>query len=425
MRCKWLISLGLVVCLVMVFALPMCAPAPPVEEEKPPVEEEKPPVVDEVQEWMKANKVGPYQEKVEDYAAYYDALYQAAKKEGKVVIYSSTSRVPKSVALGWDEKYPGIEVEFIDIESVEGISRIIREQEAGIYAADVCMFSNVPNQVGILCPAHMIAPWVPPELRDVIPQEGKEPAVSHRDSLLGLFWNGWTWDECPVDSWWDLTKPEWKGRLVSRDPRVDASGAQMYMTFVLHGEEFAEDYEREFGKPIELTTPNAAYEWVKMIINNECMFVKKDKEARYIGEPGQRKPSLGIAWETARITDVDNPEYGQIRYFPATDLKPSSGMMYPHSLMIIGRAPHPNAAKLLIHWLFGDEEGGSGIAPWFTPGTWPSRTDIVENVGPAVHPFNPEISYVPADFEPYWYMDPEAIFEIQEEFIDFFNEQIG
>ncbi len=38
---KLLISLGLVVCLVMAFALPMCAPAPPVEEEEvPPVEEE-------------------------------------------------------------------------------------------------------------------------------------------------------------------------------------------------------------------------------------------------------------------------------------------------------------------------------------------------------------------------------------------------
>jgi len=416
----------------MTFALPMCAPAPPVEEaappvgeEKPPVEEEALPVADEMEEWMKANKVGPYQEPVEDIEAYYEALYQAAKKEGKVVIYTCTSRVPKSLVLGWDDKYPGIEVEYIDIESVEGISRIMREQEAGIYAADVGLLSNLPNQVGILYPAHMIVPWVPPELRDVIPQNRKEPLLIHLDSHLGLFWNGWTWDECPVDSWWDLTRPEWKGRLVSRDPRIDASGAQMYMTFVLHAEELAEDYEREFGKPIELTTPNAGYEWVKMIIDNDCVFVKKDKDAMYIGEPNQKKPSLGIGWESARITDVDNPTYGKIKYFPAIDLKPSSGMMYPRGLNIIGRAPHPNAAKLLIHWFFGDEEGGSGIAPWFTPGTWPSRTDIVENVGSAMHPTNPEISYVPADFEPYWYMDPEAIFEIQEEFIDFFNEQIG
>ena len=52
MKSKWLISVGLVVCLVMTFALPMCAPAPapPVEEEKPPVEEEAPPVVEEEEE---------------------------------------------------------------------------------------------------------------------------------------------------------------------------------------------------------------------------------------------------------------------------------------------------------------------------------------------------------------------------------------
>jgi len=406
----------------------MCAPAPPVEEEAPPVEEEKPPVeeeappvVDEVQEWMKANKVGPYQETVEDIEAYYDALYQAAKKEGKVVIYSSTSRVPKALELGWDDKYPGVEVEFIDIESAEGISRVIREQQAGIYAADLTMFSNVPDQVGILCRANMLLPWVPPELRDVIPQEQQEPILNHRDTLLGLFWNNWTWDECPVDSWWDLTKPEWKDRLISRDPRVDASGFHFYITMVLNAEEMAEDYERVFGKPIELTTPNAGYEWIKMIFANGVRLVKKDKDAMYIGEPGQRKPSLGIAWETARITDVDNPKYGEIRYLPATDLKPRSGMMYPHSLMIIYKAPHPNAAKLLIHWLFGDEEGGSGIAPWFTPGCWPSRVDIVENVGAPVHPTNPEITYVPADFEPYWYMDPQAIWEIQDEVLDFIN----
>lgn len=34
MKSKWLISMGLVVCLLMAFALPMCAPAPPPEEEE-------------------------------------------------------------------------------------------------------------------------------------------------------------------------------------------------------------------------------------------------------------------------------------------------------------------------------------------------------------------------------------------------------
>lgn len=57
MKSKWLISLGLVVCLVAAFALPMCAPAPPPEEEVvPPEEEEAPPV--EEWEWPKSLIVG-------------------------------------------------------------------------------------------------------------------------------------------------------------------------------------------------------------------------------------------------------------------------------------------------------------------------------------------------------------------------------
>ena len=40
------------------------------------------------------------------------------------------------------------------------------------------------------------------------------------------------------------------------------------------------------------------------------------------------------------------------------------------------KAPHPNAAKLLIRWLLGDQNGGNGMKPWFVPGQWPSRADV-------------------------------------------------
>jgi hypothetical protein len=36
----------------------------------------------DVEKWLKKNKIGPYQEDKADY----DALYQAAKKEGRVVV---------------------------------------------------------------------------------------------------------------------------------------------------------------------------------------------------------------------------------------------------------------------------------------------------------------------------------------------------
>jgi len=55
----------------------------------------------EVLEWLKIAKVGPFQETEIDY----DSVYQEAKKEGKLVVYSGSSRMP-AVALEFEKLYP-------------------------------------------------------------------------------------------------------------------------------------------------------------------------------------------------------------------------------------------------------------------------------------------------------------------------------
>ena len=52
-----------------------------------------------------------------------EELYEKAKEEGKVTIYSISSRVPK-VAAAFMEKYPGIEVEFFDISTNELLEKV-------------------------------------------------------------------------------------------------------------------------------------------------------------------------------------------------------------------------------------------------------------------------------------------------------------
>jgi len=371
----------------------------------------------DVEKWLKKNKIGPFTEDTVDY----DALYQAAKKEGKVVVYANSSRGPKSLALGFYEKYPGIKVEWNTLGTGGTISRTMKEQEAGIYNVDVIMASDFPTQANVLPPANMVFPWVPPDLKKVIPREFRDPLLIYRLGAKQLFYNLHTWpDKPPVDSWWNVTRPEWKGRLVIPDPRVDTSTRDLLTTIVLNSEEMAKDYERVFGKPLKLTTPNAGYEWIKMLFANEPKMVKNPKAAKYIGKPGQAKPSLGIAWGSARITDSGNPKYGNIQYSPHVTLKPRIGMLYPTPLNIAYKAPHPNGAKLLIRWLMGDEKGGGGFSPWFTPGNFPTRTDVTKG---APHPFNARLSWPLKDLN-FWFMDAKGIWEKQIEVMDFFNKQL-
>jgi iron(III) transport system substrate-binding protein len=371
----------------------------------------------DVEKWLKKNKIGPYQEDKADYKA----LYKAAKKEGRVVVYASTSRGPKSLALGFYEKYPGIKVEWNTLGSSDCISRIINEQKAGIYAVDIGYFGHFPTQIYVLHAANMIFPWVPPDLKKVIPRKFRDPLLIHRLTGNTLFYNTDTWpDKPPVDSWWDITRPQWKGRLVIVDPRTSTSALEFLMTFVLKAEEMAKEYTRVFGKPLKLTTPNAGYEWIKMLFANEPKLVRSGSKGRFIGKPGQAKPSLGVAWSLARITDSGNPKYGNLQLAPALTLKPKMGNIYPNLMNVLYKAPHPNAAKLLIRWLFGDEKGRSGNAPWFTPGNMPTRTDIKEA---APHPFNPKLSWRLKDLN-LWFPDPKGIQEKQREVIGFIKRQL-
>jgi iron(III) transport system substrate-binding protein len=371
----------------------------------------------DVEKWLKENKVGPFQEEKVDY----DALYRAAKKEGKVVVYADSSRGPKSLAMGWYEKYPGIKVEWNTLGAPGVISRFTKEQKAGIHNVDVVCSAGHPTHVNVFKPANMVFPWVPPDLKELIPRKFQDPLLIYRVTGQALFYNTYTWpDKPPVKSWWDLTKPEWKGRLVLPDPRIDVQALSLLLTFIKHSKEMAQDYERVFGKPLKLTTPNAGYEWVKMIFANEPKLIRHAKEGKFIGKPGQAKPSLGVVWGLSRITDSHNPKYGNIHFSPNLAMTPKMGSLLRIDLNIAYKAPHPNAAKLMVRWLFGDDKGGVGFKPWFTPGNFPTRTDIKAK---APHPFNPKLTWHITELD-MWDEDAVFIWKERRKFLDFVNKQL-
>jgi iron(III) transport system substrate-binding protein len=365
----------------------------------------------EVADWLREHQIGPFQEEVTDY----DALYQRAlQEEGPVVVYASSSRGPASLEQGFYEKYPGIEVEWNTIGTSGGIERLITEQKAGAYTADILFVSDFSNQVNVLNKANMVFGWVPSELRDKIPPEFQDPLLAHRYEARVVFYNDHELDQAPIDSWWDLTTEEWRGKVVLVDPRTDGSTLDLMTTIVLNADEMARDYRRVFGKEIELTTENAGYEFIKRFAENDPALIDGDKKGRFIGEP-QENPPVGVSFAFSRIRDSGDPEHGDLSWSVAVDLKPRVGMLYPSGANIAYRAPHPNSAKLVIRWLLGDEEGGQGMSPWFVPGNWPSRIDVTATPD---HPFQEGKSWAVGDLN-LWYMDSRETFKIQNDVLEF------
>jgi iron(III) transport system substrate-binding protein len=85
------------------------------------------------------------------YPAGYADTIAAAKKEGKVVIYSTTDTAAANFLINdFKTLYPGISVEYNDMNSTEVYNRFISEKAAGAGSADVLWSSAMDLQVKLV-----------------------------------------------------------------------------------------------------------------------------------------------------------------------------------------------------------------------------------------------------------------------------------
>jgi iron(III) transport system substrate-binding protein len=274
----------------------------------------------------------------------------------------------------FQEAYPGIEVEFYKASQNDLFSKIRLEQNSKIYKADIIQFGLTPTIVAEYMPEHMAWNYVPPMLMDLIDEENREPVLIHRFNFFSVIYNPTLFDEPPIDTWWDLTRPEWKGKVLTDDPYGNDKMFYNLSTFADHADEFAAAYEKEFGKPIELDKdcPDAGYQWVKDFLENEPIMAGPKDLSNSVGGPDVTERLLAII-VSGRFVDVAT---GKSNFEPVLELEPIAGAYDGLSVLMANMAPHPNAAKLVIRWMYGDSEGGAGYTPWYTSGLIPARNDV-------------------------------------------------
>src|SRR5436190_16425525 len=85
------------------------------------------------------------------YPASYADTIAAAKKEGKVVVYSTTDTAAAGfLTKDFQALYPGISVEYNDMNSTEVYNRFISEKAAGAGSADVLWSSSMDLQIKLV-----------------------------------------------------------------------------------------------------------------------------------------------------------------------------------------------------------------------------------------------------------------------------------
>ncbi len=310
----------------------------------------------------------------------WDAIYEAAKEEGKVIIYALSSRIFDAVE-EFKTLYPGVEVEASDLPTVQQVEKLKREQAAGLYNADVLLLADETTIFYDILKKGLAENYVPSTLIDgkkteeVIPETYRSPALLHSVEAKVIFYNTETNASSPVDNLWDFTRPEWKGRFQMKDPMQAAENMNFLQMVVKHSDDMASAYEKEFGKKLVLSPgiENAGYEWIDRIIKNQIVLTNSDGTASdAVGAPGQQNAPLGICVASSKVR---NNKKGQ-KLGIAWDVAPKFGIYKGNYLLMANKAPHPNAAKLLIRYMLGDAEGGKGLKPFYVPGQWSARSDV-------------------------------------------------
>lgn len=321
--------------------------------------------------WLERAGLGPHRPAEEDA----EALRRRAFDEGLVMLYSNSSRGLTALEAMVDV-YPGIAVEGYTWSAGDIALRLNEDALRGASAADVFLVAD-PVRTRDLASQGWLWPYVPADLTEALPETGVGDLPVHHWSALLVVSGGET-PPSSVDTWWDLTRPEWAGRVALSDPLVDDRTLYLLATVMQHAGDMAESYRTEFGQEplLDDDCGDAGCLWVRALLANQPMILHGDADvARWVGEGGETR--LGLCGYEQYI----KVRRGELSFTPLWTLAPTAGLHWPAAIAIVDRAPHPQAAKLAVRWLYGSTGGGQGYAPWFEAGYYPARSDVADPPG--------------------------------------------
>jgi iron(III) transport system substrate-binding protein len=258
------------------------------------------------------------------------AMVEAAKKEGKVVWYTSVElRTAEKIAKAFEAKYPGISVQVERSGAERNFQRIAQEYSSGIRVADVLESSDASHFI-VWKKQGWLAPFVPEEVAKDWPADQRDPDgmfATWRSTFCPMGYNTKLLkpEEAPK-SYAELTDPKWSGKLVKAHPGY--SGTILTATF---------EIVRDVGWP----------------------FLEKLSKQRVMQLQSATDPPKKLA-AGERAVMADGSEYVLLQLkeegSPVEPIYPTEGTPFVTGPSgILKDAPHPNAARLYQDFVFSLE----------------------------------------------------------------------
>lgn len=290
---------------------------------------------------------------------------EAAKKEGKVIWYTSTPIAQAQAIAKMFEEDTGIKVELFRSGGSAILRRFLQETSAGRFAVDVMTHSD-PAAASALTKKGMFVPFKPVNF-DKIPDAAKDENgnyIAQRLNIMTLYMRSdLVKPEDVPKTWDDLTQAKYKNRMVMTDP----SFTSLQLTVV--------------GS---IAKANGWGFYEKLRANN-VMIVPGNQQVSAAIKSGERHLAVGALDSYAA---ADRKSGHQI-----TTVFPSGGTyVIPSPTAVIKGSPNPNAAKAFAQYMIGDK--AQKLFP--ATGGYSARTDIDP---PAGSPAVSTIKLLPVDYD--------------------------
>ena len=256
------------------------------------------------------------------------SLIDAGKKEGKAVIYGSLESDTAGAVFKVFKQKTGIEVEYWRASATKVMDRALSEYRAGKPLFDVILTNDNPMQ--IMQKEGIFAKYDSPSAKEFT-KEAIDPNLGprYRNVVIGVVYNKSALS--PADfpkSLEDLTKPQYRGKIVMPDPTQHTTTTQWVASLEkLMGKEKADKYIRDLAatKPILVESLLPAAE--RVMTGETPVAITYVKYAYVFGLKG---------------APLDYVRLGKM-------------MGDGHYLTLGNKAPHPNAGKALIDFFLGQE----------------------------------------------------------------------
>ena len=289
----------------------------------------------------------------------------AAKKEGKVVWYTSTPvETGQKIAKMFEAQY-GIRVEMFRSGGSAILRRFLQENQAKRINADLLTTSD-PAAATELGEQGLFVPFKPANF-DKIPEGAKDPNgsyIAQRLNIITIYVRSDRVTGAEVPRTWDaLLDSKYKGKLVMTDPSFTSLQLSV----------------------IGMNAKLKGWDYYEKLRKNDIMIVQSNQQVSDMIKRGERVIAAGALDSYAAEDRKDG--------HPIETVYPTDGTyVIPSPTSVVKGSPNPNAGKLLAEFMISDE-----VQKLFPEeGSYAARADLPP---PAGSPAVKDIKLITVDYD--------------------------